>query len=66
MLSKIPLKAVTVFTDSSGSTHKSVMTWKDPRTQKWESDTQVVESLPQIAELAAGIRAFEKFQYHLI
>ncbi|TRZ14436.1 hypothetical protein HGM15179_012669 [Zosterops borbonicus] len=60
--SKIPLEAVTVFTDGSGSSHKSVMTWKDPRTQKWESDVRVVEGSPQIAELAAVVRAFEKFK----
>lgn len=38
------------------------MTWRDSRTQKWESDVQVVEGSPQIAELAAVIRAFEKFK----
>lgn len=57
---KTPLKALTIFTDGSGSSHKSVKTWKDPKTQ--ESDVQVVEGLPQIAELAAVVRAFEKFQ----
>ncbi|TRZ09233.1 hypothetical protein HGM15179_017875 [Zosterops borbonicus] len=45
-----------------GSSLKSVMTWRDPKIQKWESDVQVVEGYPQIAELAAVIRAFEKFQ----
>ncbi|NXM61281.1 PO113 protein, partial [Illadopsis cleaveri] len=60
--SKTPLEAVTVFTDGSGSSHKSVMTWKDPRTQKWESDVRVVEGSPQVAELAAVIRAFQKFK----
>ncbi|NXO46071.1 POK11 protein, partial [Locustella ochotensis] len=60
--SKTPLEAVTVFTDGSGSSHKSVMTWKDPRTQKWESDVRVVEGSPQIAELAAVVRAFERFR----
>ncbi|XP_066194281.1 uncharacterized protein [Sylvia atricapilla] len=59
---RFPLQAVTVFTDGSGSSHKSVMTWKDPRTQKWESDVRVVEGSPQIAELAAVVRAFEKFK----
>lgn len=62
MLSKTPLKGVTVFTDGSGSSHKSVVTWKDPRMQKWESDIQVVEDSLHIAELAAVIRAFEKFK----
>ncbi|RMC22072.1 hypothetical protein DUI87_02944 [Hirundo rustica rustica] len=62
MFSKTPLKAMTVFTDGSGSSHKSVMIRKDPQTQKWESDIQMVEGSPQIAELAAVVRAFEKFQ----
>ena len=60
--SRAPLKALTVFTDGSGSSHKSVMTWKDPKTQKWESDVQIVDGSPQIAELAAIIRAFDKFK----
>lgn len=38
------------------------MTWTDCKTQKWESDVQIVEGSPQIAELAAIIRAFEKFK----
>lgn len=38
------------------------MTWMDCKTQKWESDVQTVEGSPQIAELAAVIRAFEKFK----
>lgn len=36
--------------------------WKDPKTQKWESDVQLVEGSPQIAQLAAVVKAFEKFQ----
>ncbi|NWR26046.1 POK11 protein, partial [Emberiza fucata] len=60
--SRKPLKALTIFTDGLGSSHKSVMTWKDPQTQKWESDIQIVEGSPQIAELAAVVRAFEKFK----
>lgn len=31
--SRKPLKAVTIFTDGSGASHKSVMTWRDPQTQ---------------------------------
>lgn len=60
--SQMPLKALTVFTDGSGSFHKSMMTWKDPRTQKWVSDVQVVEGSPQIAKLAAVVRAFKRYQ----
>ncbi|TRZ07500.1 hypothetical protein HGM15179_019607 [Zosterops borbonicus] len=48
--------------DGSGASHKSVMTWMDHKTQKWESDVQIVEGSPQIAEPAAVIRAFEKFK----
>ncbi|RMC16297.1 hypothetical protein DUI87_08513 [Hirundo rustica rustica] len=56
-----PLKALTVFTDPSGASHKSVMTWKDPQTQQWEKDIVKVEGSPQVAELAAVVRAFQKF-----
>ncbi|NXA97650.1 POK11 protein, partial [Melanocharis versteri] len=56
-----PLNALTVFTDGSGASHKSVMTWRDPLTSQWEEDVQVVEGSPQIAELAAVVRAFQRF-----
>ncbi|OWK51706.1 Pol polyprotein [Lonchura striata] len=59
--SKKPLKALTVFTDASGGSHKSVVTWKDPQTQQWEADVVEVEGSPQVAELAAAVRAFERF-----
>ncbi|RMC18109.1 hypothetical protein DUI87_04988 [Hirundo rustica rustica] len=59
--SRKPLKALTVFTDTSGRSHKSVLTWKDPQTQQWEADFAEVEGLPQVAELAAVVRAFERF-----
>lgn len=59
--SRRPLKALTVFTDASGRSHKSVVTWKDPQTQQWEADIKTVEGSPQIAELDAVVRAFEKF-----
>ncbi|RMC12256.1 hypothetical protein DUI87_09767 [Hirundo rustica rustica] len=59
--SKKPLKALTVFTDASGASHKSVITWKNPQTQQWEKDIVKVEGSPQVAELAAVVRAFEKF-----
>ncbi|RMC18007.1 hypothetical protein DUI87_04883 [Hirundo rustica rustica] len=59
--SRRPLKALTVFTDASGKSHKSVLTWKDPQTQQWEADVAEVEGSPQVAELAAVIRAFERF-----
>ncbi|RMC06531.1 hypothetical protein DUI87_15968 [Hirundo rustica rustica] len=56
-----PLKALTVFTDASGRSHKSVLTWKDPQTQQWEADVAEVKGSPQVAELAAVVRAFERF-----
>lgn len=59
--SKRPLDALTVFTDASGASHKSVMTWRDPQTQRWEADISVVEGSPQVAELDAVVRAFERF-----
>ncbi|TRZ17401.1 hypothetical protein HGM15179_009704 [Zosterops borbonicus] len=59
--SKEPLDALTIFTDASGRSHKSVMTWQNPHTQQWESDVVEVEGSPQVAELATVIRAFERF-----
>ncbi|RMC22209.1 hypothetical protein DUI87_00520 [Hirundo rustica rustica] len=59
--SRRPLKALTVFMDASGASHKSVMTWRNPQTQHWEADVEFVEGSPQVAELAAVVRAFEKF-----
>ncbi|RMC20661.1 hypothetical protein DUI87_01513 [Hirundo rustica rustica] len=59
--SRRPLKALTVFTDASGASHKSVITWKNPQTQQWEKDIVEVEGSPQVAELAAVVRAIERF-----
>ncbi|NWV24582.1 POK19 protein, partial [Origma solitaria] len=56
-----PLQTVTLFTDGSGSSGKSVITWQDPSTQAWESDVEIVQGSPQVAELAAVVRAFERF-----
>ncbi|NXK70161.1 POK18 protein, partial [Sylvietta virens] len=55
--SRTPLKSLTVFTDGSGSSQKSVITWKDPKTQNWDPNGS-----SQIAELAAVVQAFEKFK----
>ncbi|RMC18099.1 hypothetical protein DUI87_04978 [Hirundo rustica rustica] len=55
-----PWKYLGLETDASGASHKSVITWKDPQTQQWE-DIAEVEGSPQVAELAAVVRAFEKF-----
>ncbi|RMB99772.1 hypothetical protein DUI87_23774 [Hirundo rustica rustica] len=66
--SRRPLKALTIFPDASGASHKSVITWKNPQTQQWEKDIVKVEGSPQVAELAAAVRAFEKFPepFHLV
>ncbi|NWW79165.1 POK11 protein, partial [Climacteris rufus] len=56
------LKALTVFTDGSVKSHKSVMTWRNPQMQKWQSDVEVVHGSPQVAELAAAVRAFERYK----
>ncbi|KAF4795518.1 hypothetical protein TURU_092595 [Turdus rufiventris] len=41
----------------SGKSHKSVITWQNPVTGEWLSDTEIVEGSPQIVELAAAVRA---------
>ncbi|TRZ18665.1 hypothetical protein HGM15179_008418 [Zosterops borbonicus] len=56
-----PWKYLGLEIDASGRSHKSVMTWKDPQIQRWESDVTEVEGSPQVAELAAVVRAFERF-----
>ncbi|RMB88494.1 hypothetical protein DUI87_35141 [Hirundo rustica rustica] len=61
--SRRPLKALTVFTDASGASHKSVMTWRNPQTQRWEADVAFVEGSPQVAELAAVAKLSHQ-QYH--
>ncbi|RMC05589.1 hypothetical protein DUI87_17674 [Hirundo rustica rustica] len=53
--------ALDSYTDSSRASHKSVIMWKNPQTQQWEKDIFEVEGSPQVAELAAVVRAFEKF-----
>ncbi|NWI55539.1 POK18 protein, partial [Calyptomena viridis] len=61
-LSQKPLKALMLFTDASGSSHISVITWVGPETRQWESDISEVEGSPQVAELHAVVRAFERFK----
>lgn len=52
---------MTIFTDGSGKTHKSVIVWRDSDTGSWQSDIAFVEGSPQIIELAAVVRVFQKF-----
>ncbi|NWX65024.1 POK8 protein, partial [Promerops cafer] len=61
IMSNRPIQGVTIFTDGSGRSHKSVLTWKDPRTQLWKEDVQLVQGSPQIAKIAAVVRAFKMF-----
>ncbi|NXH41572.1 POK25 protein, partial [Dicaeum eximium] len=61
MRSKTPLDALNVYTDGLGRSKKSVIVRRDPDTREWESDVQIVEGSPQIVELAAVVRAFQKF-----
>ncbi|RMC13241.1 hypothetical protein DUI87_10775 [Hirundo rustica rustica] len=56
-----PWKYVGLEIDASGTSHKSVITWKNPQTQQWEKDIVEVEGSPQVAELAAVVRTFGKF-----
>lgn len=56
--SKVPLKVVTVFTNGSGKTHKSVITWQNQTIKEWESDIQTLEGSHQVVALAAVVRAF--------
>uniref|UniRef100_A0A8C3UJL4 Uncharacterized protein n=1 Tax=Catharus ustulatus TaxID=91951 RepID=A0A8C3UJL4_CATUS len=64
-ISEEPLEGITVFTDGSGKTHKSVITWQNSATGEWESDVKIVQGSPQIVELAAVVRVFELFQQPL-
>ncbi|RMB93965.1 hypothetical protein DUI87_29550 [Hirundo rustica rustica] len=59
--SRRPVKALNFFTDVSGASHKSVITWKDPQTQQWQKDIVEMEGSPRVADLAAVVRTFEKF-----
>ncbi|NWT12601.1 POK11 protein, partial [Vireo altiloquus] len=61
ILSEVPLEVVTVFSDGSGKTHKSVITWQNQTTKRWESGIQMVEGSHQVVELAAVVRAFLLF-----
>lgn len=59
--SHTPLNPLTIFTDGSGKSHKSVITWKNFNNSNQESDIKIVEGSPQIIELAAVVCAFSKF-----
>ncbi|RMC18207.1 hypothetical protein DUI87_05088 [Hirundo rustica rustica] len=56
-----PWKYLGLEIDASGTSHKSVITWKNAQIQEWGKDIVEVKGLPQVADLAAVVRAFEKF-----
>lgn len=52
-----------VSTDDSGKTGRSVVVWQSNR--QWLQDMNIVHGSSQLVELAAVVRASEKFQYEL-
>lgn len=56
----VPLNALTVFTEGSGKTGRAVIVWQDGNGQ-WQSDVSIVKGSPQIVELAAVVRVFQKW-----
>lgn len=64
-ISEEPLNGMTVFTDGSGKTHKSVITWQNSVTGEWDSDIKILQGSPQLVELAAVVRVFKLFQQPL-
>ena len=63
--SEQPLQALTVFTDGSGKSHKSVLLWWDDQRRQWDSDIETVSGPPQIVELNAVVRVFRKWNVPL-
>ena len=63
--SEQPLQALTVFTDGSGKSHKSVLLWWDDQRRQWDSDIETVSGSPQIVELNAVVRVFRKWNVPL-
>lgn len=64
-ISEEPLNGMTIFTDGSGKTHKSVITWQNSVTGEWDSDIKILQGSPQLVELAAVVRVFKLFQQPL-
>lgn len=57
--SLVPLDTLTVFVDESGRTSQSVIVWQHI-SSRWQLDIQTINSSPQIVELAAVVRVFQK------
>lgn len=55
LISDAPLDALTIFTDGSGKSHKSVIAWQDPIMHGWKSDIETAEGSPQIVKLVAVV-----------
>lgn len=55
--------ACMVFTDGSGKTSRSVIVWQSNR--QWLQNIKVVHGSSQLEDIAAVVRAFEKFQDEL-
>uniref|UniRef100_A0A8U8BEH6 ribonuclease H n=1 Tax=Geospiza parvula TaxID=87175 RepID=A0A8U8BEH6_GEOPR len=64
-ISEEPLDGITVFTDGSGKTHKSVIAWMNSATAEWDSNVETGQGSPQIVELAAVVRVFQLFKQPL-
>lgn len=61
LLSHVPIpNAVTVVTEGSGKTHRTVVIWCMTALQ-WRSDVHTVDRSTQVVELAAVARAFQIF-----
>ncbi|NXI34098.1 POK19 protein, partial [Galbula dea] len=59
LCSRVPVQGLIIFTDGSGKTGKSVITWKDDN--GWHNFTSSVEGSLQLVELQAVTMAFQKF-----
>lgn len=54
------LDTLTVFTDGSGRTGRSVTVWQDT-SSRWQSDIQTIKGYSQIVELVAVVRVSQKW-----
>ncbi|NXG25416.1 POK19 protein, partial [Grallaria varia] len=59
LLSPVPFKGLTVFTDGSGRTGKAVVTWKERG--QWRKLVGQENGSPQLVELRAAAMAFQHF-----
>ncbi|KAK4810583.1 hypothetical protein QYF61_007320 [Mycteria americana] len=57
--SPVPVSGITVFTNGSGKTGRAVIVWKEE--EHWKEEIHVVQGTPQIVELVAVIKAFQRW-----